>query len=61
MPTTVRLEPPVEDALKRLKTALESDEGRKASRDEIACALIWGTTPAQAAGMLIAYTRETAD
>lgn len=57
MPTTVRLHPLADQALKRLKSRLEVEEGRDASEREIVSALIHGTTPAQAAGMLIAFTR----
>jgi hypothetical protein len=61
MATTVRIQPAAEEPLKRLKTALESEEGHKATQEEIVAALVWGTTAAQAAGMLLAFTRETAE
>jgi hypothetical protein len=60
MPTTTRLDPLAEEALKTLQTRLESEEGHKASREEIVSALVFGATPPQAAGMLIAFTREAA-
>jgi hypothetical protein len=61
MATTVRLHPVADEALKRLRTALESEEGRKATQEEIVAALVWGTSAAQAAGMLTAFTRAAAD
>jgi hypothetical protein len=60
MATTTRLDPLAEDALRTLQKGIESEEGRKASREEIVSALVFGATPAQAAGMLIAFTRAAA-
>jgi hypothetical protein len=60
MATTTRLDPLAQKALKRLKKGLEAEEGRKASQEEIVSALVFGATPAQAAGMLIAFTRAAA-
>lgn len=60
MPTTTRLHPLAKQALKELKQRLESEEGRKATQEEIVSALVFGTSPAQAAGMLIAFTRVAA-
>jgi hypothetical protein len=60
MPTTIPLDPLAEAALKRLQSRLESEEGRTASGRQIVSALIYGATPAQAAGMLIAFTRASA-
>jgi hypothetical protein len=60
MPTTTRLDPLAENALKTLQKRIESEEGRKASREEIVSALVYGATPSQAAGMLIAFTRAVA-
>lgn len=60
MATTTRLDPLAEKALKTLKTRLESEEGRKATQEEIVSALVFGATPAQTAGMLIAFTRAVA-
>lgn len=60
MPTTTRLDPLAEKALKRLKSSLESEEGRKATQEEIVSALVWGASPSQAAGMLTAFTRAVA-
>jgi hypothetical protein len=36
---------------------MESEEGRDASERKIVSALVYGVTPAQASGMLIAFTR----
>lgn len=60
MPTTVRLDPLAQEALKRLQSRLESEEGRQASERQIVSALICGATPPQTAGMLIAFTRTVA-
>lgn len=60
MPTSIPLDPLAEEALKRLKERLERDEGRSASGRQIVSALIYGATPAQTAGMLIAFTRARA-
>jgi hypothetical protein len=57
MATTTRLDPLAEDALKDLQARLEREEGHKASQVEIVSALVFGATPPQAAGMLIAFTR----
>jgi len=57
MPTTVRLHPLAHEALKDLKHRLGSEEGHDASDRQIISALVYGTTPAQLAGMLIAFTR----
>lgn len=57
MPTTIPLDPLAEEALKRLQSTLESEEGHSASQRQIVSALIYGATTAQTAGMLIAFTR----
>jgi hypothetical protein len=61
MATTTRLDPLAEDALKDLQVRLEREEGHKASQVEIVSALVFGATPPQAAGMLIAFTRAAAE
>lgn len=60
MATSIPLDPLAEDALKRLQRRLESEEGHAASGRQIVSALIYGITPAQTAGMLIAFTRDRA-
>jgi len=60
MPTTVRLSPIADEALKRLQSRLRSEEGHDASERKIVSALVYGATPAQAAGMLIAFNRAAA-
>lgn len=60
MPPNVQLHPLADKALKRLKARLEAEEGRTASERQIVSALVYGITPAQAAGMLIAFTRDAA-
>lgn len=60
MPTSIPLDPLAEDALKRLQSKLESEEGHSASGRQIVSALIYGATPAQTTGMLIAFTRDRA-
>lgn len=60
MATATKLHPLAERALKDLQLRLESDEGRSASQREILSALAFGATPAQTAGMLIAFTRAAA-
>jgi hypothetical protein len=60
MATATKLDPLAEKALKRLQTQLESEEGRSASQKEILSALVFGATPAQTSGMLIAFTRVAA-
>ncbi len=57
MATTVRLSQLAQNALMTLKHEVLQQEGHRASRDDLASALVWGATPAQAAGMLIAYNR----
>jgi hypothetical protein len=57
MATSVRLDPLAHEALQALKERLESEEGRDASDRQIVSALVYGATPAQTAGMLIAFTR----
>jgi hypothetical protein len=62
MPTpNVRLSEDSNEDLKRLKAALQADFGLTARNEDIASALITGTTVPQAAGMLIAYQRNQAD
>jgi hypothetical protein len=61
MATTTRLDPLAEDALKDLQVRLEREEGHKASQATIVSALVFGATPPQAAGMLIAFTRAAAE
>lgn len=60
MATSVPLDPLAEEALKQLQARLENEEGRSASARQIVSALIYGVTPAQAAGMLISFTRARA-
>jgi len=60
MATTTRLHPLAERALKELKQRLEAEEGHKVTQEEIVSALVFGATPPQAAGMLIAFTRTAA-
>jgi hypothetical protein len=47
--------------MRRLQSALEAEEGIKASREDIASALIYGATVPQAAGMLTAFIRHAAE
>jgi hypothetical protein len=57
MPTSVILDPLAQEALKGLKRRLKAEEGHDASERRIVGALVYGATPTQAAGMLIAFTR----
>jgi hypothetical protein len=54
----IRISPLAQDELKKLKTALKSGFGIKANNEDIASALIHGTSVPQLAGMLLAYNRE---
>jgi hypothetical protein len=47
--------------LKRLKAALQAEYGLTGRNQDIASALIEGTSVHQAAGMLMAFTRKYAD
>lgn len=60
MATSIRLDPLAQQAIRELKSALEREEGHRASQEEIVSALVFGATPPQAAGMLIAFTRASA-
>jgi len=57
MATATKLDPLAERALKDLQGRLAREEGHKASQREILSALVYGATPSQTAGMLIAFTR----
>lgn len=57
---TVRLHPLAERRLNRLIEQLQAEEGHKATRQDVVAALVSGVTPAQAAGMLLAFQREAA-
>lgn len=61
MPTSVVLDALAHEALKDLKRRLRAEEGHAASDRIIVGALVCGTTPAQAAGMLIAFNRRLAE
>lgn len=54
----VRLSALAQARLNTLKASLKADFGVKASHEEIASALIIGTSVAQSFGMLLAYNRE---
>lgn len=58
--TSIRIHPAGLERLKALKAELAAQEGRAATYEEIASALVWGTSAAQASGMLIAFTRANA-
>lgn len=60
MASTTRVSPVAQERLRQLQTALEKDFGHKATTEDIASALICGTTIPQLSGMLIAYNREQA-
>jgi hypothetical protein len=60
MATATKLAPLAEEALKTLQMRLEREEGQRASQKEILSALVFGATPSQTAGMLIAFTRAAA-
>ena len=55
--TTVRLDGPARSDVDKLLSSLRKESGLRTSRDEIVRALVWGVTPAQAAGMLLAYIK----
>lgn len=57
----VRLDPLIENRPKELKAVLKADFGLSATQEEIVAALIHGTTPAQLAGMLVAFNRHAAE
>lgn len=57
----IRLSEDANQDLKRLKSALQADFGLTARNQDIASALIRGTTVAQAAGMLMEYARVQAE
>lgn len=56
----VRLSMNANEDLKRLRGALQADFGLTARNEDIASALIRGTTVPQAAGMLMAYQKTEA-
>ena len=58
--TTVRLHPGAAPSLRSLQSRLEAEFGVKATYEDIVGALVWGTPPPQAVGMLVAFTRQTA-
>lgn len=60
MATSIRLDPLAQKAIRELKSALEQEEGHRASQEEIVSALVFGATPSQTAGMLIAFTKASA-
>lgn len=47
--------------LNRLKASLKAEFGIKANNEDIASALISGTSAPQSAGMLLAYNREQSE
>lgn len=53
----VRISASASEDLNRLKVALKAEFGIKANNEDIASALIRGTSVPQAAGMLLAYNR----
>ena len=57
---TIRLSDDTNADLKRLKAALQAEYGLTGRNQDIASALISGTTVHQAAGMLMAFRREQA-
>jgi hypothetical protein len=57
--TTVRLSVADKDELNELLGRLETEEGRSATQEQLVGALLHGTSPAQAEGMLRAYIRST--
>lgn len=60
-PPNVRISPLAHRELKRLKASLKADFGVNASGEEIASALIHGTSVPQLVGMLSAYNRKTVE
>lgn len=58
--TSVRLHPLAVDSVKQLQARLLADHGVKATYEEIVGALVVGTTPPQASGMLVAFHRQAA-
>jgi hypothetical protein len=56
-----RISGSAQERLGELKAALRAEFGLQASYGDIASALIHGTTVPQSAGMLIAYTKDTAE
>ena len=58
--TTVRLPLSARDELNVLLGRLQAEEGRSTTQELLIAALIHGTTPAQASGMLGAYIRHIA-
>lgn len=57
----IRLSKDANEDLKRLKAALRAEFGLTARNQDIASALIKGTTVPQAAGMLIAFHKAEID
>jgi adenosylmethionine-8-amino-7-oxononanoate aminotransferase len=57
MAKTVRLHLHVREPLKELAKAVRRDYGVPANQQSVVAALIHETTPGQAAGMLMAYTK----
>ena len=60
-PSNVRISSIANCDLKRVKATLQADFGIKASGEEIASALIHGTSVPQLVGMLSAYNKVMAD
>lgn len=57
MATGIILHPLAQEALRRLRSRMRSEESREASDRRIVSALVYGTTSAQAAGMLDEFVR----
>jgi hypothetical protein len=57
----IRISPLAQADLKQLKLALRADFGMKANNEDIASALIHGTSVSQLFGMLLAYNRKQGD
>lgn len=60
-PPNVRISSVAHGDLKRIKASLQADFGINASGEEVASALIHGTSVPQLVGMLSAYNKEMAD
>jgi hypothetical protein len=61
MANSTRLHPLAVDAAKELRLALAREYGMGASREVLVAALLVGTTPEQAVGMLMAFAKLTAE
>jgi hypothetical protein len=58
--TTIKVRPSVLEPLRQLRAAVERDFGIPSTQEDMVGALITGATAPQAAGMLQAYNRHTA-